>query len=190
MGTLFNHHSLALAHGIIGSYAGAITADSIPDQGTTITIYLPRLADASPPASASLALPLWGRERFMVVEDDLVLLRMTQEQLTGLGYVVRVCTSSIEALTLFQAESRAFDLVLIDQTLPHMPGDVLAQELRRLRPELPVILLTGSSPLVDATRAQALGIDAFLIKPLTPHELTQTIRQILSQRQALPPLND
>lgn len=67
--------------------------------------------------------------------------------------------------------------------MPHMTGEVLAQELRRLCPELSLILCTGYSPLIDAARAQALGIDAFLLKPLNLHELAQTIRQVFAQRQ-------
>jgi CheY-like chemotaxis protein len=64
-----------------------------------------------------------------------------------------------------------------------MTGDVLAQELRRLRPELPIILLTGYNPLIDAAQARDLGIDAFLLKPLEIHELAQAIRQVLAQRR-------
>ena len=59
----------------------------------------------------------------------------------------------------------------------------MAQEMRRLRPDLPIILISGYSPLIDAARVQALGIDAFLLKPLSFHELAQTIRQVLTQRR-------
>jgi CheY-like chemotaxis protein len=173
---------LAIVHGVVSSHGGAIVAESRLGQGATFTIYLPRLPDA--PLSASspeMSLPR-GQERLLVVEDDETLARLAQVQLTELGYVVRVCTSSGEALTLLQADPQAFDLVLTDQTMPHMTGDVLAQELRRLRPELPIILLTGYNPLVDAEKARALGIDAFLLKPLELHELAQAIRQVLAQR--------
>jgi PAS domain S-box-containing protein len=173
---------LAIAHGVVSSHGGAMLAESRPGQGTTLTIYLPRLPDA--PASASLpAAPLpRGQERLLVVEDDEALARLAQTQLTELGYTVHVCTSSVEALTLFQADPQAFDLVLTDQTMPHMTGNVLTQKLRRLRPELPIILVTGYNPLMDAATARALGIDAFLLKPFEIHELAQIIRQVLEQR--------
>jgi PAS domain S-box-containing protein len=178
---------LAIVHGIITSHGGAITAASTPGQGTTLTIYLPQLArpllPVAPSSPLALAPPPRGNERLLVVEDDIALVRLAEEQLSALGYAVRVCSSSGEALTLFQADPQAFDLVLTDQTMPHMTGDVLAQEMRRLRPELPLILISGYSPLIDAARVQALGIDAFLLKPLSLHELAQTIRQVLAQRR-------
>jgi CheY-like chemotaxis protein len=64
-----------------------------------------------------------------------------------------------------------------------MTGEVFAQALRRLRPDLPIILLTGYSPLIDAAKAQALGIDAFMLKPTQLHELAQTIQEVLTQRR-------
>jgi PAS domain S-box-containing protein len=179
---------LAIAYGIITSYSGAILAESTPGEGTTFTVYLPRHAPSPPPAPAApVAAPLQGQGRLLVVEDEAVLAHLAHDQLTSLGYAVRVCTSSGEALTLFQADPQAFDLVLTDQTMPYMTGEVLAQELRRLRPELPIILCTGYSPLIDAARAQALGLDAFLLKPLDFQELAQTIQQVLTQRHAQHP---
>jgi len=94
-----------------------------------------------------------------------------------------VYTSSGEALSHFQADPQAFDLVLTDQTMPYMTGEVFAQALRRLRPDLPIILLTGCSPLIDAAKAQALGNDAFLLKPTNIYKLAQTIQQVLIQRR-------
>jgi PAS domain S-box-containing protein len=174
---------LAIVHGVVTSHGGAIVAESRLGQGTTFTIYLPRLPDAPLAASSpEMSLPR-GQEHLLVVEDDETLARLAQVQLTELGYAVRVCTSSGEALALLQADPQAFDLVLTDQTMPHMTGDVLAQELRRLRPELPIILLTGYNPLIDAAKARALGINAFLLKPLELHELAKAIRQVLEQRQ-------
>lgn len=179
---------LAIAHGIITSASGAILATSTPGEGTTFTLYLPRHASSPPPAPAApVAAPLQGPGRLLVVEDEGVLAHLAHDQLTSRGYAVRVCTSSGEALTLFQADPQAFDLVLTDQTMPYMTGEVLAHELRRLRPELPIILCTGYSPLIDAARAQALGLDAFLLKPLDFQELAQTIQQVLTQRRAQHP---
>jgi CheY-like chemotaxis protein len=175
---------LAIAHGIIIGYRGTIIATSTPGYGATFTIYLPKLANVAPPiVSHLIALPLGGRERLMVVEDDVVLAHLAEEQLSGLGYAVRVCTSSGEALSLFQADPQAFDLVLTDQTMPYMTGEVFAQALRCLRPDLPIILLTGYSPLIDAAKAQGLGIDAFMLKPTHINELAEMIREVFTRRR-------
>jgi YesN/AraC family two-component response regulator len=77
-----------------------------------------------------------------------------------------------------------FDLVITDQTMPTMTGEMLARELRRIRPDIPIILCTGFSHLMHAEKAQAMGIDAFLMKPIITQELAQAIQQVLAQRQA------
>ena len=102
--------------------------------------------------------------------------------LTRLGYTVTTCTSSEEALKIFQATPHQFDVVITDQTMPQMTGEVLAQAMRQLRPELPIILCTGYSHVMTAEKAQALKFNAFLIKPLTSRELGQAVAQVLAQR--------
>ena len=67
--------------------------------------------------------------------------------------------------------------------MPAMTGETLVQELRLIRPDIPIILCTGYSPLIDdAEHAAALGIDAFLLKPVESKILAHTIRQVLAQR--------
>ena len=68
--------------------------------------------------------------------------------------------------------------------MPQMTGDALTRALRRLRPDIPIILETGFSHTIDAEQAAALGIDAFLLKPWTVRELARTIAQVLAQRGA------
>ena len=175
---------LAIVHGIVTSHGGATTVASTPGQGSTFTIYLPRLADTAVSDPASVMPLPQGQERLLVVEDDTTLARLLQTQLSSLGYSVQVYTSSREALAAFQTSPPpAVDLVLTDQTMPYMTGETLVQELQRLRPELPIILFTGYSPLIDAAKARALGIDAFLLKPLNTYDLAQTIRHVLEKRR-------
>jgi two-component system cell cycle sensor histidine kinase/response regulator CckA len=66
--------------------------------------------------------------------------------------------------------------------MPQMTGEHLAKELRRVRPDIPIILCTGFSHVIDAEQAQAMGIDAFCMKPLTAQELAQTIQHVLRNR--------
>src|SRR5438552_18927539 len=107
---------------------------------------------------------------------------MGQELLGHLGYRVVVHTSSLEALEDFRAAPQFFDVVITDQTMPHVTGEALAIELRRIRPDVPIILCTGFSYNMTAERAQELGIAAFLMKPLVTRDLAFTIRQVLTQR--------
>jgi len=75
-----------------------------------------------------------------------------------------------------------FDLVITDMTMPGMTGDKLAQELLKIRLDIPIILCTGFSPSITADGAKYLGIKAFLTKPLLRRDLAKTIRQVLDAK--------
>ena len=174
---------LAVVYGIISRHGGTITVASTPGQGTTFTIYLPRVAE-TPLVMDRLAESLpTGTERLLFVDDEDALSTLARETLARLGYDVTVSTSSLDALAAFRATPRRFDLVITDQTMPAMTGEILARELRQIRPDIPIILCTGYSPLMDAEHAAVLGIDAFLLKPVAPGALAHTIRQVLTRRQ-------
>jgi CheY-like chemotaxis protein len=102
--------------------------------------------------------------------------------LTALGYEVVVSTSSVEALAIFQRTPERFALVITDHTMPQLTGESLARALRRIRPDIPIILCTGFSETMTEDKARALGIDAFCLKPYVIHELGQTIRHVLDRR--------
>ncbi|GIX47811.1 MAG: hybrid sensor histidine kinase/response regulator [Candidatus Tectimicrobiota bacterium] len=178
---------LAVVHGIVTQYGGAIEVESTPGQGTMFTIYLP-LAEPLPvaPRPAAAAPLQRGHEHILLVEDEAVLAQLGQELLTRLGYRVTVRTSSLEALEAFRANPQRFDLVLTDQTMPNLTGDRLAQELRRLRPDIPIVLCTGFSAMLTEARARELGIDALLLKPLTAEELSRTLRRVLDASRRAP----
>ena len=174
---------LAIVHGIVTSHGGAIRAESKPGEGTTFTLYLPRIPDAAPDATpASEPVIPQGAGRILFVDDEELLTRLAKEWLVHLGYEVVVCTSGLEALDLFQKEPHRFDLVITDQTMPAMTGAILAEELRRIRSDIPIILCTGFSHLMNAEKAEALGVDAFVMKPSVTEELAATIQQVLKKR--------
>jgi CheY-like chemotaxis protein len=171
---------LAVVHGIITHHGGAISVQSVLDQGTSVQVYLPvREAEplvASPLPTASLSS---GQERILFIDDEPALGSMGKEFLERLGYDVVAETSSTEALALFIRQPERFDLVITDMTMPGMTGDRLATELRRLRPDIPIILCTGFSQHFNEEAAKALGIDAFLMKPFVLRELAETVRTVL-----------
>jgi signal transduction histidine kinase/CheY-like chemotaxis protein len=175
---------LSVVHGIVVNHGGTITVESQVGQGTTFTIYLPRIAwDMAAEGQADETVP-HGQGRLLFVDDEPALVRLGYSVLTQLGYDVAAYTSSAEALADFQAAPQRFDLVITDYTMPQMTGDVLTCALRRLRPDIPIILETGFSQTIDAEQAAALGINAFLLKPWTVRELARTITQVLAQHRA------
>jgi PAS domain S-box-containing protein len=177
---------LAVVHGIVTHHGGAVTVHSTPGQGTTFDIYLPRVAEA---ATTIAALPepiVPGKERVLYVDDDISLAHLGHAILTPLGYEVVTCTSGYEALQIFLQTPQSFDLVISDKTMSHMTGETLVRALRRIRPDIPIILCTGYSSSIDADKARAQGIEAFLMKPLSIDTLAPTIQRLLARREASP----
>jgi nitrogen-specific signal transduction histidine kinase/ActR/RegA family two-component response regulator len=171
---------LSVVHGIVASHGGTITVESQVGCGTTFMIYLPCIPwDLIGEMQAEESLP-HGQGRLLLVDDEPALVRLGYSVLTQLGYDVTTYTSSVEALAAFQATPDHFDLVITDYTMPQMTGEALARALRSLRPDIPIILETGFSHTIDAERAAALGLNAFLLKPWTVRELARTIAQVLA----------
>jgi PAS domain S-box-containing protein len=175
---------LAVVHGIINSHNGAITVKSSLGKGTTFEIYLPRVnATVTDKVPSEETIPP-GKGSILFVDDEDALAVWGQEMLEHLGYAVVVRTNSTQALEAFRMAPYGFDLVITDQTMPYMTGDMLAQELRDIRPDIPIILCTGFSHIIDAGQAKTQGIDAFLMKPLTARELGLAIQRVLTQQTA------
>ena len=96
-----------------------------------------------------------------------------------MGYRVAALSNSMEALELFRTDPDRFDLVITDQTMPDLTGANLSQELRKIRPDIPIILCTGFSDTVTNDVANDLGINEFVYKPLGKEELGRTVRKVL-----------
>ncbi len=103
--------------------------------------------------------------------------------LERLGYRVTSRISSMEALETFRSPSDQIDLVITDMTMPNMTGEQLAFELKHIRKDLPVILCTGFSEKMSKEKAEYLGIDGFLMKPIVKSELSKQIRAVLDGKK-------
>jgi len=173
---------LSVVHGIVGSYGGKIIAASEAGKGSTFTIYLPTVErDEAPQPIAEESIPT-GTERILFVDDEPALVKIGKQMLESLGYKVTGRTSSIEALGLFKAKADSFDLVITDMTMPNMTGDELARELIRIKPGIPVILCTGYSARINPQQAAAMGIRAFVLKPVLKMDIAQAIRTVFDKK--------
>jgi PAS domain S-box-containing protein len=172
---------LAMVHGIVTDHAGAVSVESAPGRGTRFQICLPRCPDAEAREAPQEQPGRGARERILVVDDEPSLAYLWGEMLERSGYRSVGFTSSLEALEAFQRSPGSFDLALIDQTMPQLTGDRLAREMLRLRPHFPIILCSGvgQTPLQDA--AEALGVRAFLPKPLARRDLVLAVQRILHE---------
>ena len=172
---------LSAVRDIIAQSDGYIVVKSEPSAGTVFTTYLPKVGEENAvDAAGDDAVPS-GHERILFIDDEEALAEMAGEMLTELGYNVVSKTASREALALLKEDPSRFDLVITDQTMPEMTGVELAKETFGLRPDMPVIMCTGYSQLVDAGKAHAAGIKAFAVKPLTKREIAKTIRKVLDE---------
>ena len=170
---------LSVVHGIVKSHRGAIRVYSELNVGTTFHVFLPvEDSESEAPTQILESLPK-GNESLLLVDDEKLLLNIGKEFLGGLGYQVETRASSIDALEAVRSRPEKYDLIISDLTMPYMPGDILAKELRRLRPNLPVILCTGYSDRIDRNMLRTLGIKDFLMKPVLLHELATSIRKTL-----------
>ncbi len=172
---------LAVVHGLVKSYQGEITVESEVGRGTAFHVFLPSVTAAPLPEEAvAVTLPS-GHERILLVDDEDSLVKFEERALEGLGYQVFPTTSSTEALEMFRAGPENFDLVITDMTMPRMSGADLARELLAIRPDIPIILVTGYSTAISKESARAIGIKAFLMKPLQLTTLAHSVRKALDQ---------
>lgn len=173
---------LAVVHGIIKSYGGAVKVHSQPGKGSAFHVYFPRMIQeikVAGPGPQKKENILGGNENILLVDDDQAIVYIVKQMLENLGYNVTAKYSSMDALAHFSSQRNHFDLVITDMTMPKMTGDILAQRISQMRPDIPIILFTGYGDMIAQEKAKALGIRAFLMKPLQTRDLARTIREIL-----------
>ncbi|MDE2148140.1 MAG: response regulator, partial [Burkholderiales bacterium] len=159
---------LAVVHGVVTEFGGAIDVRNRPGRGACFTLFLPETAEAlaSQPAAPAGPVPAGAGQAVLVVDDEPALVALAQEMLQGLGYAPVAMSDAVAALQLLREQPQRFAAVVTDEVMPGLAGTALTAELRRHAPALPVLLVSGFGGPQLAQRAAAAGVTRVLAKPL------------------------
>ena len=170
---------LSVAHGIVKNHGGAILVESQVGKGSTFRVLLPKAGHAGPADALACEQAMGGTEKILFVDDELVLVRMVEEMLAGLGYRVTAFTDPVQALESFKEAPGGFDLVITDQAMPRLTGLDLAEAVLQARRDIPVLMLTGYTESVTEETAARMGVRECLMKPVVEEQLARAIRRAL-----------
>ncbi|MGE0006603.1 MAG: two-component system VirA-like sensor kinase [Parvibaculaceae bacterium] len=172
---------LATVHGIVGSYGGAINVKSRAALGTTFEVYLPSIEGEEDREKEAAEVPAHdGKgETVLIVDDDNSTRLLGEEMLATLGYEPVGFERGNAALDALRADPHRFDAVLTDEVMPELTGTELARAMHEVRPDLPIVLMTGYGGMVPPHKLESAGIREVLRKPLLPRTLAECLaRQI------------
>ncbi len=172
---------LAVVHGIVKSYGGAINTYSEEGKGTSFNVFFPIIERRAEPRDSDESLPEGGTERILYVDDEPSLVDIGELMLNHLGYKVVSQTSSINALEVFRQAPEKFDLVITDMTMPQMTGDKLAEAIIATRKDIPIILCTGFSHQLAEGHPMPDGIKGLLMKPIIRSKMAEMVRKVLDE---------
>jgi len=171
---------LSIVHGIVKNLGGEINVESEIGKGTTFYIYFPLLEEkAVLNKTKEDNIIQKGSEKILLVDDEKQIVEMITQMLIRLGYTVTSKTNSTEALNEFLNNINKYECVISDLTMPNMTGDELAAKIFEIKPDIPVILITGYKEKIDDGKENFNNIKAIINKPFRLREIAKILRDVL-----------
>ncbi len=167
---------LSVVLGIVKEHDGEIYTRTYPNEGTYFKISFPTVEKPVEEKHEQVKTANEGKKKnVLVIDDEPQITSMLLFMLNELGYSAEAFTDPVKAVNSFLSDPHKFDLILTDQSMPGMQGTELAEKALAARPDIPVILNTGYSPLVSKKEAKKMGIKQFIMKPVTISDLSVAI---------------
>ncbi|MBN2013171.1 PAS domain S-box protein [candidate division KSB1 bacterium] len=176
---------LSVVHGIVRKHNGDIIVYSQLGKGTTFHVYIPTIKSVDE-TDMKEPIPIHGgHESVLVVDDEPAVGNVLVKMLERLGYKVERYSSSIDALKEVHRRFDAFDLLISDLTMPNMTGLELAEQIRKIRSDIPVIIMTGYGDNLTDDVQKRYDIQKVIAKPIDLRELSNAIRQVIGQKDVV-----
>ncbi|WP_221030011.1 hybrid sensor histidine kinase/response regulator [Actomonas aquatica] len=177
---------LSVVYGIVVNHQGALTVDSTPGKGTTFRAFFPiietKKAGSSDAEGTSQPVPR-GTEHLLIVEDEESLRELLSTAMTELGYTVETAEHGLAAAErLLNGGGRDLDAILLDLNLPGMNGIEVLRSVRRIRPSMPVIIISGNVGREQRDQLNQLGVGDVIVKPYSLADIGQRLRSVLERR--------
>ena len=174
---------LASVYGVIKNHEGYINVYSEADQGTTFTIYLPASRKkVKKELEKTVPTMAMGTGTILLIDDEEMIIKVGKELLQELGYDVMTASSGLDAIELYQKNADQIDMVIMDMIMPGMGGGETFDRLKRINPDIRVLLSSGYSINGQASKILARGCDGFIQKPFNLIQLSDKIQQIISKK--------
>ncbi len=172
---------LASVYGIVKNHEGFINVYSMKGQGTRFEVYLPASGKGVPYKQKVKEEFIEGKETVLLVDDEAMILDVGERMLGKLGYKVFTARDGKEAIAVFQKYPHKIDAIILDMIMPKMGGGETFDRIKKMKPDIKVLLSSGYSISGQATEILNRGCNGFIQKPFNLQNLSQNLRSILEE---------